>query len=124
DRRELLLSGTAAYAVSPSLAAAPDGPPAVVAALPAATVLDLEAGARKLLGEGLFTFAAGGSGAEWTLHENRRAFDRYVILPEYLAGRVAPDLRTSLLGASLSLPVFTAPMGAQALFHASSDAGM
>ncbi|MEO6339832.1 MAG: alpha-hydroxy-acid oxidizing protein, partial [Caulobacteraceae bacterium] len=125
DRRAFLLSGTAACAATQGLAAtAPQGPPTTVAALPVTTVLDLEAEAHKLLGEGLFTFAAGGSGAEWTLHENRRAFDRYVILPEYLAGRGAPDPRTTLLGASLSLPVLTAPMGAQALFHASADAGM
>lgn len=123
DRRGFILSGAAASVAFPGLAAQ-SGPPSTVASLPATTLLDLEAEARKLLGEGLFIFAAAGSGAEWTLHENRRAFDRYVILPEYLAGKGPPDTRSTLLGSSLSAPLFTAPMGAQALFHASADAGM
>ena len=124
DRRGFLISGAAACAAAGPAFAASSGPPTTVAALPPRVVLDLEAQARALLGEDLFTFAASGSGAEWTLRENRRAFDRYVIVPEYLAGRGAPDPRATLLGASLALPVLTAPMGGQALFHASADAGM
>ena len=126
-RRDLVLGAAALAAAAPGLAraaAAPPPTPSAVGALRSASLGDLEDQARKVLGGGAVAFAADGSGAEWTLHENRRAFDRYEIIPEYLAGRAAPDLRTSILGASLSLPVFTAPMGAQGVIHASADVGM
>ena len=36
---------------------------------------DLEPDAAKILPPGPFGYIAGGAGDEWTLHENRRAFD-------------------------------------------------
>jgi isopentenyl diphosphate isomerase/L-lactate dehydrogenase-like FMN-dependent dehydrogenase len=62
-------------------------------------------------------------GAEWTLHENRRAFGHYVIEPQYLGGRPPPDLSTTLMGARLAAPLITAPVGGQGLFHATADVG-
>jgi isopentenyl diphosphate isomerase/L-lactate dehydrogenase-like FMN-dependent dehydrogenase len=43
--------------------------------------------------------------------------------PHYLVGKDAPDLRTTLLGAQLSLPIITAPMGAHGLAHVSAEEG-
>lgn len=37
----------------------------------------LEADARRRLPEGVYVFIAHGSGEQWTLRENRRAFDDY-----------------------------------------------
>lgn len=127
DRREFVSRGAALVALQPGVAAAAQQSPPIPSAvgpLKIASLLDLEDQARRVLGEGPFTFAASGSGAEWTLHENRRAFDRYVINPDYLAGRSAPDLRTTVLGDALSLPVFTAPTGSLGMIHASADVGM
>jgi lactate oxidase len=127
DRRELCLGAGSVLAALPALASAAALPlptPSAVTALKITSLIDLEEQAQKVLGEGPFTFAAHGSGAEWTLRENRRAFERYEIIPDYLAGRNPPDLRTTILGSALSLPVFTAPIGAQGLIHASADVGM
>jgi len=79
---------------------------------------DLEAEAQKILPPYSFAFIAGGAGDEWTMRENEAAFNRWVIEPHYLAGVRTPDLTTSVLGSRLSLPVITAPMGAQGLAHA------
>jgi lactate oxidase len=126
-RREFVSSAAALLALQPAISAAAPvlaPTPSAVGPLKIASLLDLEDQARRVLGDGPFTFAASGSGAEWTMHENRRAFDRYVINPDYLAGRSAPDLRTTVLGAALSLPVFTAPTGSLGMIHATADVGM
>ena len=94
------------------------------APLKIASVMELETQARTAMGEGPFAFVSGGAGSEWTLRENRRAFERYVIVPDYLAGRAPPDTSITLLGQRLPLPVITAPMGGQILVHARGDAGM
>jgi lactate oxidase len=105
-------------------AAAAQSVPAVVAPIKISSLVDLEPEAHKVLGDGPFAYIASGSGAEWTLRENRRAFDRYELLPDYLAGRQDPDLRTTILGSALALPVITAPTGGQVVAHATADVGM
>jgi len=123
DRRAFLAAVGAGAAAVPASAFCTEAR-AAVAPVKVFGPADLEAEAHKVMGEGPFAFVAGGAGSEWTLRENRRAFERYVILPDYLAGRGAPDLSTSVLGAKLSLPVITAPMGAQIIVHDSADVGM
>lgn len=126
DRRAFV--GTAgAFAASAGVTRAQDAPlpdpPSAVHPLGLYDLEELEAQAQKLLPPGPFAFVAGGVGAEWTLHENRRAFGRYVILPQYLGGRPPPDLSTTLMGARLSAPLITTPVGGQGLLHASADVG-
>lgn len=99
--------------------AAPTG----VRALKIASLDDLEIEAAKVIPKGAFAYIAAGADNQWTLHENRRAFDRVVLRPHYLVGKPAPDLRTTLLGQSLSLPMITAPMGAHGLAHVSAEEG-
>lgn len=116
-----------AWAAGASLARAQDAPlpepPAAVHPIDLFDLEELEGRAQKLLPPGPFAFVAGGVGAEWTLHENRRAFGRYVIQPQYLAGRPPPDLSTTLMGAKLSAPLITTPIGGQGLFHATAEVG-
>jgi lactate oxidase len=79
---------------------------------------DLEIEAKKILPAYSFAYISGGAGDEWTMRENEAAFNQWVIEPHFLAGVKTPDLTTSVLGASLSLPVITAPMGGQGIAHA------
>jgi isopentenyl diphosphate isomerase/L-lactate dehydrogenase-like FMN-dependent dehydrogenase len=72
---------------------------------------------------GSFAYIAAGSDNQWTLEENRRAFDRRLLQPQYLVGKNAADLRTTLLGEELSMPIITAPMGAHGLAHVSAEEG-
>jgi L-lactate oxidase len=46
----------------------------------------LEAEARRRLSEVVYVFIAHGAGEQWTLHENRRAFEDYVFTPHRIGG--------------------------------------
>lgn len=84
---------------------------------------DLEAEAEKLIPKAEFGYIAGGSGDEWTLKENTRAFDDRQILPRYLQGFDAPDTETELLGSKVGIPIFVPPMAAHGLAHATAERG-
>src|SRR6187399_27921 len=81
------------------------------------TVDDYEPLARERLPADLYDFYAGGAGDEWTIAENRRAFDRWVLRPRVLRGSGRPDPSTSILGAAVSSPVLVAPLAYQSMAH-------
>lgn len=83
-------------------------------------VEELEDGARKILSPGRFA-VMGYSGDGWTYRENRRAFNDFPIMPRRLQGVKDIDLRTTLLGHDLALPVFTCPTGSQGTFHVKAE---
>ncbi|MBL8631110.1 MAG: alpha-hydroxy-acid oxidizing protein [Rhodospirillaceae bacterium] len=97
--------------------------PASEHALNLVNLLELEQQASSVLTPGAFGYIAGGAGDEWTLHENRRAFDDTQIIPRRLAGFGLPDLSTTVLGAKMALPVIISPMAGQGLVHVSAEAG-
>jgi 4-hydroxymandelate oxidase len=81
------------------------------------TVDDFEEAARRRLPEMVFDYYAGGSGDEWTLQENRRAFDRWIIRPRVLVDVSTVDTRTSVLGAEIPFPILLAPTAFQRMAH-------
>jgi L-lactate oxidase len=80
----------------------------------------LEEDARKIISPGRFA-VMGPSGDAWTYRENRRAFNDFPIMPRRLQGVKDIDLRTTLLGHDLALPVFTCPTGQQRTFHVKAE---
>lgn len=80
-------------------------------------IYDLEEEARKLIPKPQFGYISSGSGDEWTLRENVRAFDDFTIQPRYLAGVTEPDTSTELLGSKVKVPIFVPPMAAHGLAH-------
>lgn len=106
-------------ATPPRVFAAPEA----VRELRIASLEDLEAEAQRIIDPGAFAYIASGADNQWTLRENRRAFARLAIRPQYLVGKGAPDLATTLFGSRLSMPVITAPMGAHGLAHRSAELG-
>jgi lactate oxidase len=82
----------------------------------------LEDEARKILAPGRFAFM-GPAGDGWTYRENRRAFNDFPIMPRRLqnVGEDDIDLRTTLLGHGLPLPVFTCPTGLQGVIHVDAE---
>jgi L-lactate oxidase len=80
----------------------------------------LEDDARKIISPGRFA-VMGPSGDGWTYRENRRAFNDFPIMPRRLQGVKDIDLRTTLLGHDLALPVFTCPTGQQRTFHVNAE---
>ncbi len=85
------------------------------------TVDDYEPVAREALPPDVYDFYAGGAGDEWTLRENRRAFERWAIRPRVLTGRYPPDPSTEVLGTRVSFPVLVAPWAYQGLAHPDGD---
>ncbi len=81
------------------------------------TVDDFEPVARERLPPDVFDYYAGGAGDEWTLAENRRAFERWVIRPRMLAASYPPDPSTELLGSRIEFPVLVAPWAYQRMAH-------
>jgi 4-hydroxymandelate oxidase len=78
---------------------------------------DFERGARERLPKMVFDYYEGGAGDEWTLAENRRAFDRWVLRPRVLVGVEKIDLSTTVLGQPMPFPMAVAPTAFHRLAH-------
>lgn len=88
------------------------------------TVDDYEPLARERLPKDVYDYFAGGAGDEWTLAENRRAFDRWVIRPRMLRGIADDgfDLSIEILGTTVAFPVLVAPCAYQRMAHPEGEA--
>ncbi|HEU5477817.1 MAG TPA: alpha-hydroxy acid oxidase [Gaiellaceae bacterium] len=80
------------------------------------SVADYERLAEERLEPGAWAYLAGGSGDEWTLRENRAAFERWTFRPRVLCDVSEIATATTVLGARLELPVVVAPVAYQELF--------
>ncbi|XVU29820.1 alpha-hydroxy acid oxidase [Actinoplanes sp. CA-054009] len=79
--------------------------------------------ARAVLDPVRWDFFAGGAGEERTLRANEEAYARRRLRPRVLRAVGERDLRTTLLGAELSMPVLIAPTAFHRLAHPSGEAG-
>ena len=79
-------------------------------------IADLRRAAKKRLPRVVFDYIDGGADAEWTLRENERAYEDVLFRPRSAVATRACDLRTTVLGEELSLPVILAPVGSCRLF--------
>lgn len=79
----------------------------------------LEEQARKVYGHGTYVFVANGSGKQWTLAENQRAWGDYAFVPHRMQGVVRDriDLSVDLLGLRLPHPFIITPFGSHGLHH-------
>jgi 4-hydroxymandelate oxidase len=81
------------------------------------TVDEFEEAARGVLPRMVFDYFAGGAGEEWTLAENRRAFERWILRPRVLVDVADVDLRTTVLGQEVAFPILLAPTALQRMAH-------
>ena len=84
----------------------------------------LEAAARKAMSPVAWAYVAGSSGAETTSDENRRAFERWRIVPRMLRDVSDRDLGIELFGHRYPSPVIAAPVGVLELVHPEADLGI
>jgi L-lactate dehydrogenase (cytochrome) len=82
---------------------------------------DLRAAARRRLPFPIFDFIEGGAEDERSLARNRSGFGRTLLMPRILQDVSEIDLRTTVLGTEIALPVIVAPTGMPALFHHSGE---
>jgi len=83
----------------------------------AVNIEDLCELARRRLPRVVFNYIDGGAEAEWTLRENRRAFDAVTFRPSQAIAVPTCDLRTRVLGTDLSMPLLLAPVGYLRVMH-------
>src|SRR5271165_4632884 len=74
-------------------------------------VFEYEELARDRLHPALWDFYSAGANDEVTLRENRAAFERLLLRPRLLVDVSHIDLRTTLLGRPVAMPIGVAPAG-------------
>lgn len=82
-----------------------------------ASIADMAAVAEQMLPQAAFDYYAGGSGREWTLAENERAFLRWVFRRRVLVDVTDVDTSVTALGRSHPFPVLLAPVALQRMAH-------
>lgn len=84
-------------------------------------VNDYEALAQRRMPPAFWDYYYGGSDDEVTLRANRTAFERIRLRPRMLVDVSTCDLRTTVLGTPVSLPVLIAPSAQHALAHPEAE---
>ena len=82
---------------------------------------DLQERARERMSPEAFGYVAGAAGAELTVAANRRAFERWEIVPRMLRDVAQRDLSASVLGTVMPAPVMLAPIGVQSIVHPDAE---
>jgi len=85
-------------------------------------VADLRLLAQRRLPRAAFDYIDGGADGEVTLRENCRAYEDVALRPRSAVVTKASDLRTSVLGTELALPVLLAPVGSCRMFWPRGEA--
>jgi L-lactate dehydrogenase (cytochrome) len=83
----------------------------------AVSVADLRLAAKKRLPRVVFDYIDGGADGEITLRENCRAYEDVTFRPRSAVATRTCDLRTTVLGTSLDLPVLLGPVGSSRMFY-------
>lgn len=86
-------------------------------------LFDYAQAARAKLDPVLFDYYAGGALDEITLGENHAAYDRLRLQYRVLAGVEERDLKTTVLGQPVSMPILVAPTAFHKMAHADGETG-
>src|SRR5687768_7351967 len=84
-------------------------------------IADLRRAAKKRLPRAVFDYIDGGADAEWTARENVRIYEDVLFRPRSAVATPECDLRTTVLGKSISLPVILGPVGSCRLIHSRGE---
>jgi L-lactate dehydrogenase (cytochrome) len=87
----------------------------------AVTIEDLRRGAKRRLPRMVFDYIDGGAEREWSLRENMRAFEDVMFRPRSAVATAACDLKTTVLGLPIDLPLVLAPVGSSRMFYARGE---
>ncbi len=83
----------------------------------AVNIADLRLMAKRRLPQMVFDYIDGGAEREWTLRENMRAFEDVMFRPRSAVATAACDLKTTVLGLPIDLPLILAPVGSSRMFY-------
>lgn len=90
----------------------------------AVNIEDLRRLARKRAPKVVFEFVDGAAEDEWTLAANRAAFEVLTFRPRQAVALPQCDLRTTILGCDISLPILLAPVGSTRVIHHEGEIGI
>lgn len=82
---------------------------------------DFEQYARDMINGPCFEYYKGGATDEWTLKENRYAFEKYRIIPRVLIPVTHVDMRCSFFGIDCRFPVMIAPSAMHGQAHPDAE---
>jgi L-lactate dehydrogenase (cytochrome) len=85
-------------------------------------IADLRRLAKARLPRVVFDYIDGGADSEFTMRENCAAYDRVILRPRCAVATPKCDLRTSVLGTALELPVLLGPVGSTRMFYPRGEA--
>ncbi|MDQ3778233.1 MAG: alpha-hydroxy-acid oxidizing protein [Actinomycetota bacterium] len=80
--------------------------------------------AERRVPKGIFQMFEAGSGSNVTMRENRRAFEEVMFRPRAAVFHRERDLRTTVLGHELSMPVIVSSVGFLSIGHPDGEAGV
>ncbi|TQD82492.1 hypothetical protein C1H46_031928 [Malus baccata] len=80
-------------------------------------VSEYEAITKEKLPKMIYDYYASGAEDQWTLKENESAFSRILFRPRILIDVSKIDLRTTVLGLNISMPIMIAPTAMQKMAH-------
>lgn len=86
-------------------------------------IYDYARAAGECLDKAAYDYYAGGALDEITLRENHAAYDRIRLRYRVLAGIRDPDLRTSILGHAVAMPIAVAPTAFHKMAHRDGEVG-
>src|SRR5437899_2663226 len=85
---------------------------------------DVEHFARRRMPKSIVQLVEGGTGEGQTLRSNEAAFRELMFRPRAGVTVGSPDLATSVVGFSISMPVLTAPTGNVRVMHRDGEVGV
>jgi lactate 2-monooxygenase len=85
------------------------------------TLAELERLAKEKIDPRAFGYVAGGAGLEDTVAENRRAFERWRIMPHMCRDTSSRNWSTTVLGTKMPAPLMLAPVGVQEIVHPEAE---
>ena len=83
----------------------------------AVNIEDLRRAARRRLPRAVFDYIDGGADREHTLAHNCRAYDDIVFRPRCAVAVPQYDMRTTVLGTEIAMPIILAPVGSSRMFY-------
>jgi L-lactate dehydrogenase (cytochrome) len=83
----------------------------------AVNIEDLRQMAMRRLPRMVFDYIDGGAEREWTLRENCRAFEDVLFRPRSAVATKTCDIRATVLGTTIDLPIVLAPVGSSRMFY-------
>lgn len=83
----------------------------------AVNLFDFEKQARDIVAQMAFDYYAGGANDEITLNENRTAYNRIFIYPRMLQDVEHREMKVSVLGQEISMPIMIAPTAFHKMAH-------